>query len=238
MHKIDQARIVTNQPEIPPQGTPGYFQETDSLGKTFVTPSWINTVQDEISNAIIGLGGTLDKSNQSQLIDLINAGTQRLYFRHFTNFTGEYMGSPRSNPSQLFPGALEHTWTAPEVGGTGQAINDMSWEKASFVGPDLNPSAIRMMYFSFFSQITGYGSYGRLKYYFPGTSVGSDLPIQIHSRNGLSDTGIPGTIYNNVIAIPVTTDQTYIQMEFTVRSQSIVPHPSIRWIGALTQEAA
>lgn len=69
MHEIDGAGHVGNQFS---GGTPGVTEAT------VLTPDWCNAVQNELVNAIEGMGGTLSKPDNTQLITQLNAWFGRL----------------------------------------------------------------------------------------------------------------------------------------------------------------
>lgn len=65
MHRID-----TDGPPLPPSPTPGYFEQGDPLVPrlpTQVDHHWLNAVQEELVNAILGAGLALAKGTNTQL---------------------------------------------------------------------------------------------------------------------------------------------------------------------------
>jgi hypothetical protein len=71
MFRIDSANNESPKPAYTPIGTPGYFQDDDPSGGTWVTAEWLNHVQEEIAQLIEAMGGTLSKADDGQLADLI-----------------------------------------------------------------------------------------------------------------------------------------------------------------------
>ncbi len=67
MFRIDTSRKALARPTPLPQGTPGYFQDTNPAGGTEVSADWLNAVQEEIAHVIEALGHTLDKTDVTQL---------------------------------------------------------------------------------------------------------------------------------------------------------------------------
>lgn len=67
MFRIDTAHNAPEKPTPLPPGTGGYFQDTDPAGGTEVSADWLNHVQEELVGTIIGLGGTLSKSDDTLL---------------------------------------------------------------------------------------------------------------------------------------------------------------------------
>lgn len=77
MHRIDGPTAAS---ELPAPGavvgTPGYFTDGDPLTvtpPTTVTPAWANSVQEEIAHAIESAGIILDKADNTQLAQAIDA---------------------------------------------------------------------------------------------------------------------------------------------------------------------
>ena len=70
MHRIDGAGAALALPTPSPVGTPGYF---DTATKTAITDDWLNAVQEEIANVIEGEGGTLSKTDRTQLYAAIQS---------------------------------------------------------------------------------------------------------------------------------------------------------------------
>lgn len=72
MHKIDSTGTSASLPTPGAVGaTVGYFTEGDpntATPATVVSADWLNAVQEELVGVIEGLGITLDKTSQSQLL--------------------------------------------------------------------------------------------------------------------------------------------------------------------------
>lgn len=71
MYRIDTPHKAVAKPTPLPQGTGGYFQDTDPAGGTEVSADWLNHVQEEIAAIVEDLGGTLDKTDDNQLADAL-----------------------------------------------------------------------------------------------------------------------------------------------------------------------
>ena len=72
MRQIDNSTSTTTKPTPPAAGTAGFFQDTDTGGGT-VVPAWfLNSLQDEIVNAIVDAGLTPDKTDDTQLSEAIS----------------------------------------------------------------------------------------------------------------------------------------------------------------------
>lgn len=71
MHRINSVNARANQ-----NGTSkaGFHDNADLAGQdaTYLTPTWCNTVQEEIANAVEGFGDTLDLQNNAQLLGTLN----------------------------------------------------------------------------------------------------------------------------------------------------------------------
>lgn len=73
MHKIDNVTAATTQPTIQPDGpnVGGYFRPANAeLGHASTTLDYdfLNAVQNELANVIVGAGMTLSKGSQNQLL--------------------------------------------------------------------------------------------------------------------------------------------------------------------------
>lgn len=67
MFRIDSTGNINVMPTPAPLGTAGYFQDTSGDGGTVLSAEWLNAVQEELAGILIGLGGTLSKSNSGQI---------------------------------------------------------------------------------------------------------------------------------------------------------------------------
>lgn len=75
MFKIDDATAAAVLPTPAAAGTAGYFTEGDpggSVPATVVTADWLNAVQEEIAYTITQTGGTLSKTDRTQLYTAIS----------------------------------------------------------------------------------------------------------------------------------------------------------------------
>ena len=70
MHRIDTA---TARPDVNGPGKPGFSDNSDldNQDATYLSPSWCNAVQEELSGAVESLGGSLNKADNSQLAKLM-----------------------------------------------------------------------------------------------------------------------------------------------------------------------
>lgn len=93
MKRIDS---VNARPDVNGSGKKGFHDNGDLSGQdaTYLTPSWLNTVQEELANAIEQSGLDLDPNDPSQLFKLFNlhnkALVQRIYHvgsKHITDNT-------------------------------------------------------------------------------------------------------------------------------------------------------
>ena len=93
MKRIDS---VNARPDVNGLGKEGFHDNGDLSGQdaTYLTPSWLNTVQEELANAIEQSGLDLDPNDPSQLFKLFNlhnkALVQRIYHvgsKHITDNT-------------------------------------------------------------------------------------------------------------------------------------------------------
>ena len=93
MKRIDS---VNARPDVNGSGKKGFHDNGDLPGQdaTYLTPSWLNTVQEELANAIEQSGLNLDPNDPSQLYKLFNlhnkALVQRIYHvgsKHITDNT-------------------------------------------------------------------------------------------------------------------------------------------------------
>lgn len=74
MHRVDTTTAVGQMPAPAAAGTPGYFSEGDpGQGYLATVPGqdWFNSIQEEIVNAILAGGVTLNKTKNNQLIEAI-----------------------------------------------------------------------------------------------------------------------------------------------------------------------
>jgi hypothetical protein len=68
---IDDPTAVVTPPARQPAGTPGYFTLFNGSGTT-VSADWLNIVQNEIVNVIVAANLSLDKTDDTQLLQAIN----------------------------------------------------------------------------------------------------------------------------------------------------------------------
>jgi len=73
MYNIDTDDAVGVLPPIPAAGTEKFFQDTDPTGGTILPAWWVNMIQGEIRNVVVGAGLTPNKSSFSQLKAAIDA---------------------------------------------------------------------------------------------------------------------------------------------------------------------
>jgi len=76
MHRIDHPTAVPSQPPAETAGHPGFFTSGSPMSEltaTIVTADWANSVQEEISSVIEDAGISLDKTNNRQLLQALNA---------------------------------------------------------------------------------------------------------------------------------------------------------------------
>ena len=76
MRQIDTSTATAIKPTPPAAGTAKFFQDTDPSGGTKVPAWFLNSLQDEIINAIVAGGLTPDKANDTQLAAAIVAIAQ------------------------------------------------------------------------------------------------------------------------------------------------------------------
>lgn len=71
MHRINSVNARANQNGT---GKAGFHDNADLAGQdaTYLTPTWCNTIQEEIANAVEGFGDTLDPANNAQLLGVLN----------------------------------------------------------------------------------------------------------------------------------------------------------------------
>ena len=70
MYQIDNNTAAAAQPASTPVGTPGFFTDGNpatNVPATVVTAEWLNSVQQELINAVLGAGITPDKTKFNQL---------------------------------------------------------------------------------------------------------------------------------------------------------------------------
>jgi hypothetical protein len=70
MHRIDHATAAASIPTPDAAGTAGYFTKGDpgaGTPATVVTADWANAVQEELAYAIVQGGGSLSKTDRTQL---------------------------------------------------------------------------------------------------------------------------------------------------------------------------
>lgn len=75
MFRIDHATAAAALPADDPTGTPGYFTKGNPATGTLatrVTANFLNSVQEEICNVIVGAGIALAKATKNQLLAAIN----------------------------------------------------------------------------------------------------------------------------------------------------------------------
>ncbi|WOE42400.1 hypothetical protein [Acinetobacter chinensis] len=70
MQRIDSVNV---RPDVNGAGKPGFHDNADLSGQdaTYLTPTWLNTVQEEICNLIEKNGYTLNVASRQQLYDII-----------------------------------------------------------------------------------------------------------------------------------------------------------------------
>lgn len=73
MFRIDTPHKVPVKPTPLPQGTGGYFQDTDPAGGTEVSADWLNHIQEEIAAVIEACGLALDKTDDGLLLQAIGS---------------------------------------------------------------------------------------------------------------------------------------------------------------------
>lgn len=73
MYRIDTAHKAVAKPTPLPQGTGGYFQDTDPAGGTEVSADWLNHVQEELAGLIEACGITLDKTDDTLLLQAVGS---------------------------------------------------------------------------------------------------------------------------------------------------------------------
>lgn len=117
MFRIDNPSSVTLVPATQAPGTPGYFSEGDvTVGQeaTIVTADFMNSVQEEICNAITGSGLTLDKMDRTQLWQALQR-IGRIKLRANATFYVSTSGSDFTGDG-LTPGTAwrtpQHAWNA------------------------------------------------------------------------------------------------------------------------------
>ena len=71
MHRINSVNARANQNGT---GKAGFHDNADLAGQdaTYLTPTWCNTLQEEIANVVEGFGHTLDANNNTQLLNVLN----------------------------------------------------------------------------------------------------------------------------------------------------------------------
>src|SRR6187402_2011916 len=70
MFRIDNTTVAGTLPAPTPVGTPGYFTDGSAAGgipATIVSAEFLNMIQEELANAVIGAGLTLSKTSFNQL---------------------------------------------------------------------------------------------------------------------------------------------------------------------------
>lgn len=72
MHRINSVNARANQNGT---GKAGFHDNADLAGQdaTYLTPTWCNTVQEEIANAVEGFGTTLNTQDNAQLFKILNS---------------------------------------------------------------------------------------------------------------------------------------------------------------------
>ena len=76
MHRIDGLDTVATPPAPRPLGTPGFFGPGNAASgqlSTQVTFEWANSVQEEIVSVIEEAGLTLDKADNTQLLQAVRS---------------------------------------------------------------------------------------------------------------------------------------------------------------------
>lgn len=76
MKRIDS---VNARPNVNGAGKNGFHDNNDISGQdaTYLTPSWCNTVQEELANAIEGFGKPLNPNNNAQLLEVLKESSQQ-----------------------------------------------------------------------------------------------------------------------------------------------------------------
>lgn len=71
---------VNARPDMFGKGKSGFHDNADLSDQdaTYLTPDWLNTVQEELSNAIEGFGVPLDSKNNKQLYSLLSGINQNI----------------------------------------------------------------------------------------------------------------------------------------------------------------
>lgn len=71
MHRINSVNARPDQNGV---AKAGFHDNTDLAGQdaTYLTPTWCNTVQEEIANVVEGFGTNLDPNNNAQLLHVLS----------------------------------------------------------------------------------------------------------------------------------------------------------------------
>jgi hypothetical protein len=113
MYRVDHATGVTTDPGTTPatQTQPRFFQGGDAVAGTLATvvqAEWLNMVQEEIANAVVASGQTLDKGNRNQLSVALGIGNYVLKagdtMTGSLNIQGTGLGVAYSPPTTLLFG--------------------------------------------------------------------------------------------------------------------------------------
>jgi len=78
MHRVDGSTAVAVLPTAAAVGTPGYYSNTN---RTIVDADQLNAIQEEIAGVVVAAGLTLDKTDNTQLLDAVKeiGGSNRVW---------------------------------------------------------------------------------------------------------------------------------------------------------------
>ena len=68
---ISKGTSVTEKPQRPATGTPGYFTLTGANGPTIIASNWLNTIQDELKGILDKYGVEEDGQDDGQIADIL-----------------------------------------------------------------------------------------------------------------------------------------------------------------------
>jgi len=122
MHRTDTPTSTPTIPTPEPAGTPGYFTNGDPLAPeapTIPSADWFNAVQEEVASVVEASGLTLDKGDNTQLLQALGrlAGGSLNVILNPEGFWRQFYGAnPALAGSEILAGP-DHWWA--KAGGAG-----------------------------------------------------------------------------------------------------------------------